>query len=31
MSSGKWVEAHIIVSKHIFPYLVLGRAPHSQQ
>jgi len=25
------VEAHIIVSKHIFPYLVLGRAPHSQQ
>ena len=26
MSSGKRVEAHNIVSKHIFPYLVLGRA-----
>jgi hypothetical protein len=27
MTSGKRVEAHIIVSSYIFPYLVLGSGP----
>ena len=27
MASGKRVEAHIIVSNYIFPYLVLGSGP----